>query len=354
MANPEHLAILKKGVEAWNRWRQVNPEVRPDLGGVNIYGLKINKADLRQADLRRADLRMAELNESQLSSANLDGADLMQVQLKKADLRRATLYRTNLGGAQLDGANLMEAQLVVANISVADLKDANFTRVEFGITAVGNVDLSTVKGLETVRHHFASSIGIDTIYKSKGKIPEVFLRGCGVPESFITYMHSLVGQPIQFYSCFISFTEKDDAFSQRLYNDLQAAGVRCWRWKEDAKWGKSIWGSVDEAVRLYDKLVVVCSKHSLGGKAPAVIREIERALQKEDDHTRAGKPGDVLFPIRLDDHLFKTWQHPRKADVQAKHVGDFRKWKDPAAYQTALKRLIRDLEAEPSKDGPRQ
>ena len=159
-------------------------------------------------------------------------------------------------------------------------------------------------------------------------------------------MHSLVGQPIQFYSCFISFTEKDDAFSQRLYNDLQAAGVRCWRWKEDAKWGKSIWGSVDEAVRLYDKLVVVCSKHSLGGKAPAVIREIERALQKEDDHARAGRPGDVLFPIRLDDYLFKTWQHPRKADVLAKHVGDFRKWKDPAAYQAALKRLVRDLEAE--------
>jgi len=170
-----------------------------------------------------------------------------------------------------------------------------------------------------------------------------------VPENFITYMHSLVGQPIQFYSCFISFTEKDDAFSLRLYNDLQAAGVRCWRWKEDATWGKSIWGSVDEAVRLYDKLVVVCSKRSLGGKAPAVIREIERALEKEDDDARAGKPGDVLFPIRLDDHLFKTWQHPRKADVLAKHVGDFRKRrKDPAAYQTALKRLIRDLEAEPA------
>ena len=56
----------------------------------------------------------------------------------------------------------------------------------------------------------------------------------------------------------------------------------------------------------------------------------------------------MFFPIRLDDYLFKTWQHPSKADVLAKHVGDFRQWKDPAAYQTALKRLIRDLAAEPS------
>ena len=103
---------------------------------------------------------------------------------------------------------------------------------------------------------------------------------------------------------------------------------------------------MNEAVRLYDKLVVVCSKHSL--KAPPVLEEIDRALTKEDEQIRSGKPGEVLFPIRLDDHLFTTWQHPRKADVLAKHVGDFRKWRDPAAYQTALKRLIRDLAAEPA------
>ena len=82
--------------------------------------------------------------------------------------------------------------------------------------------------------------------------------------------------------------------------------------------------------------------------SPAVLQEIERALLNEDEHAIAGKPRGVLFPIMLDDHLFKTWQHPRKADLLAKHVGDFRQWKDPAAYQTALKRLIRDLEAEPA------
>ena len=37
MANPEHLAILKRGVEVWNEWREDHPETRPDLA-VSIHG----------------------------------------------------------------------------------------------------------------------------------------------------------------------------------------------------------------------------------------------------------------------------------------------------------------------------
>jgi hypothetical protein len=31
MANQQHLAILKQGVEVWNQWRKEHPEIRPDL-----------------------------------------------------------------------------------------------------------------------------------------------------------------------------------------------------------------------------------------------------------------------------------------------------------------------------------
>ncbi len=31
MANPEHLAILKQGVEQWNKWKKEHPDVLPDL-----------------------------------------------------------------------------------------------------------------------------------------------------------------------------------------------------------------------------------------------------------------------------------------------------------------------------------
>ena len=44
MANDEHIAQLKKGVGAWNEWREANPDIRPDL----------EKANLRQANLHGA------------------------------------------------------------------------------------------------------------------------------------------------------------------------------------------------------------------------------------------------------------------------------------------------------------
>jgi hypothetical protein len=298
MANLKHLKILKQGVDAWNQWTLENPRITADLDGANLRDSNLRGADLLGANLGAANLRAANLAWALLAEANLGGADLVW-----ADLR---------------GANLAWADLTKATISY---------------TTFGDNDLSNVKGLETVHHSGPSTIGIDTIYKSKGNIPEVFLRGCGVPEDFIVYMKSLVGKPIEFYSCFISYSSKDDDFAQRLYADLQAKNVRCWKFDENAKWGEPVWGEIDRSIRLYDKLVVICSENSL--QSQPVIREIERALQREDREKK-----NILFPVRIDDYLFEEWDHPRKADVVSKTVGDFRGWKNMEDYSKAFKRFL--------------
>ena len=195
MANQEHLDILAKGVEAWNAWRDRNdvaPDLRNaplagrDLGGVS--GIPFTNAEERFRAAIRIALRFG---------ANLRGADLRGADLRRADLR----------GADLSGANLQSTDVHGA---------------VFSYTAVGDVDLSSVFGLDAVQHEGPSTIGIDTIYKSKGKIPESFLRGAGVPENFITYMKSLTGAALDFYSVFISYSTKDQAFADRLH-----AGVIC-------------------------------------------------------------------------------------------------------------------------------
>lgn len=63
MANEEHLKILKEGVEVWNRWREENPNIRPDLEEAYLREADVSRADLRGADLEAADLIEAKLME---------------------------------------------------------------------------------------------------------------------------------------------------------------------------------------------------------------------------------------------------------------------------------------------------
>ena len=108
---------------------------------------------------------------------------------------------------------------------MSDLRGTGFASASASATNFAYLDLSVAIGLETINHQRPSTIGIDTIYKSGGKIPEVFLRGCGVPDEFIAYIGSMVGRPIEFYSCFISYSTKDQEFAKQLHTDLQAKGM---------------------------------------------------------------------------------------------------------------------------------
>lgn len=319
MANEEHLAILKKGVSAWNEWRAENPSLKPDLSEAFLARTAFNGVDFDRA--------------------NLHGADL-----GGTSLHRAQFYRADLGSANLGGVNLRGATLVRTNLSKARLGAADFEDSVMGSTLLGGVDLSGARGLAEVRHEGPSTIGIDTIYLSKGEIPKVFLRGAGVPQKFIEYMSSLVWGGIEFYSCFISYAAADDEFAARLYRDLDAREVRCWRFPENATWGEPVWGEIDAAVKKYDKLVVVCSGNSL--RSGPVLREVERALQREDREKRS-----VLFPIRIDDYLFDEWNHPRKPDVVKIVAGDFREWKNVPAYEKAVERLVGALNKPQARGG---
>jgi uncharacterized protein YjbI with pentapeptide repeats len=50
MANDEHVAILKKSVEAWNKWRRKDEISMPILQRADFAG-----ADLRGANLERTN-----------------------------------------------------------------------------------------------------------------------------------------------------------------------------------------------------------------------------------------------------------------------------------------------------------
>lgn len=342
MPNPDHLAKLKKGVDAWNGWRSEHPEVGVDLGETdlteaNLRGMNLCAANLFGTDLIGADLRGCVIEWSDLRQANLSRAIL-----QGASLHGAVLDLANLTGADLRRAELREAKLIGTYLANADLSEARV-----GATTFDDIDLSEVKGLELIRHFGSSAVGIATVYRSKGKIPESFLRGCGIPDGFIAYIKSFAANPIEFYSCFISYSTKDEGFAVRLYADLQSKGVRCWFAPHDVQAGRKLDEQIDEAIRLHDKLLLILSPHSM--ESEWVKTEIAKARKRELRDKRR-----VLFPIRLAPfETLRDWEcfdadtgKDSAREIREYFIPDFSNWKDHDSYVEAFARLLKDLKAQ--------
>jgi hypothetical protein len=346
MANDEHLKILEEGVETWNAWRTEFPDTRPRLDGANLIKANLKGANLSRAEMWFAKLRGADLENANLSWALLMGTDLSGANLKNAILRSADLLEVNLSQSNMSGANLSEANLNLANLSFANLNEADVRLAKTAWTVFAENDLSTVIGLEDIKHRGPSTIGIDTLFLSQGRIPEAFLRGAGVPEDLITFLPSLVGRPIEFYSSFISHSHHDEEFARRLHSRMRSENLRVWYAPEDMKGGKKLHEEIFRAIQIHDKLLLVLSESSM--KSEWVMTEIRRARKVEREENRR-----KLFPIRLVDfETIQQWEcfdadsgKDLAIELREYYIPDFSNWKDHDLFELEFAKLLRDLRA---------
>jgi uncharacterized protein YjbI with pentapeptide repeats len=358
VAKEELLAKLRQDADAWNAWRDENPDVSVDLrnaqlsktdlsgrnlSGVDLAGAVLYKARLPKANLSRADLKGARLSRAILRETNLSMTDLSVADLAMADLRKANLSNTKLTRASLRGAKLAKADLRGADLSRADLLgvsffEANFQGAIFSETVLADTSLMGALGLEVCNHRGPSTIDQRTLQRS-GMLPVGFLRGCGLTDNFIEQLPELLNQPAEFLSCFISYSSVDEEFASRLYADLQNAGVRCWFAPRDMKIGAKILDTLDQAIRLRDRVLLVLSRHAINSEW--VEDEVTKAFAEERK-----RPDTLLVPIRIDDFVMETNEAWAVKLRDSRHIGDFEHWRDHDAYQQNFEKLLRDLRME--------
>jgi hypothetical protein len=348
MDRDEALELLRgrtEGINEWNRLRESGEPI-PNLSEAELSGANLRLANLSEAELSEADLQLAKLSEAKLS-----GADLRLAKLSGANLRLANLSAANLSDAELSEAELNRADLRLANLSGANLIMANLSEATCADTIFGNIDLSEVKGLDSVLHHGPSTVGVDTLFRSKGKIPEAFLRDCGVPDELIGYLpyvfHAM--EPIQFYSCFISYSDDDEEFTKRLHSRMVQEKMRVWYAPEDMLWGRKLHEEIDTAIRVYDKLLLVLSSESMNSEW--VKTEIHKARKAEIREKKR-----KLFPIRLIDfEAIREWEcfdadsgKDLAREIREYIIPDFSNWKDHDAFEEAFTKLLKSLKSEES------
>jgi uncharacterized protein YjbI with pentapeptide repeats len=344
MANAEHVRLLRKGPRTGKVIKK-----RLDLSGAALAGINLHHVHLDYANFSEANLDGANLSEASFRRAIFTGASLKSANLESVDFSHAHLATANLTNARatkalfigsdltraiLNGAILRRATLGYTEFLGTELQNADFTNAYLQEVMFVNVNLATVVGLETCSHGTASTIDFRTLQKS-GSLPLPFLRGIGLPENLISYLPSLLNHAFQFYSCFVSYSTHNQPFVDHLHADLQNSGVRCWFAPHDMPIGGKILDEIDSAIRLRDKVLLVLSTHSI--QSDWVEDEVTKAFEEERKRGQT-----VLFPIRLDDAVMDT-NEAWAAKLRARHIGDFRRWKEHDEYQKSFARVLRDL-----------
>jgi uncharacterized protein YjbI with pentapeptide repeats len=310
-----------------------------DLGGARLCGASIRRAKLSGARLSHANFLQAELATADLSHTDLSGADLTRAglvgaDLSGADLAGAELRNTDLTGAKLGGADLRGAMLLGAVLGAVDLSDCDLTRVRH----VG----PSVVGIPTLQ---VTAAGIRMNPGNQGPV-EVFFRGCGVPDEAIDLFRTWIARPIEFYSCFISYSHADKAFARRLFDALQGRGIRCWLDEHELLPGQKMHDEIDRGIRLWDKVLLCCSKASL--LSWWVDKEVGHAFAKEEQlHRERGEHVLALVPLNLDGHLLEgKWKSGWAHDVKGRLAADFTGWDtDNAKFEEQFERVVKALQA---------
>jgi uncharacterized protein YjbI with pentapeptide repeats len=315
---------------------------RANLTGSQMVGCSLGRTDLSNATLRHAVLRGADLSYSSLSYADLEGADLSSADLTATDFSWASLTNANLRGATLSVTSLM-----MTNLTGADLRGARIIkstldstilhRATAGGTLFSNCDLRSVIGLETVQHAAPSTIALDTLARSGGRIPREFLGGAGVAQPLIAAQDALIGERRTFPTVLIVASMADAELAERLRGGLAESQIPAWILNpdnEDALNTGEV--SLDHTV-YYDRLSLLCTDAAL--ENPLTSRYFAELVRSSSHGAAAG-----LIALGAGE-LFYQRQDRLCNGLRDGITIDLRGWDDTENRKRALESLVRLLSA---------
>ena len=263
---------------------------RATLLGTQLAGCSLTRANLSSATMRHAVLRGADLSYAGLSYADLESADLSGANLTGTDFSWA-----NLANADLRGASLTTASLMMTNLTGADLRGAKIIkpclesailhRARAGGTLFANCDLRSVIGLESMLHAAPSTISLDTLAWSGGRIARQFLEGAGVAGPLIAAQEAMNGERRTFPTMLLIGARSDAELAERLRRGLQEALIPTWvLYPDDEDALNSGEASLDHTV-YYDRLALLCTDSAL--ENPLTSRYFAQLVRTANQATAA-------------------------------------------------------------------
>jgi hypothetical protein len=169
----------------------------------------------------------------------------------------------------------------------------------------------------------------------------VFTRVCEVLSIRPSELFEVATPQSHYHSVFISYGGPDEGIARRIYDELTSAGVLCFFFPVSATPGVRLFRTMADAIRRYDRVVLLCSMAGLG--RPGVSNEIAHVLAREAEEGGT----ELIIPVALDDCLFSGAAAIGRdviAQLRQRVIADFRgALSDVDAWQRELQRLLSAL-----------
>ncbi|MGL1932247.1 MAG: pentapeptide repeat-containing protein [Desulfotalea sp.] len=192
MANSEHINIWKKGAADWNKWRDLNPNISPDLSDTNFL------SDLYDSE-HVYDL--PEYNGYNLSNCNLNRVSLRSCVFFDCDFSRSDIHFSDLVDSYCDNCDFSYAQLQVSKIGSAKFHNCNFEGTDLSYCSAEETDFSgsillgtTLSNMSLVNTNFTNTtIKEARVYGISAW--DLNLEGCNQSNIYIEKEHSAITVP---------------------------------------------------------------------------------------------------------------------------------------------------------------
>jgi len=405
MGKPEHLAILKAGVEKWNAWRRDEPWTTPDLSnmhlnrilcvgdqsflsvsaeddkveaeargidlgnlrmgsfeirlpdfsridfrGANLAGTQFGgvlvEADFSSADLRNSVFTMATLFGARFVEADLAGTDLRLAKLRSGDFRRANLESCNFQMADLREVAFGGANLRVAHFENSTLFGANFTGAAMNGAMLARARLGDTNFGD---NDLSSVAGLELTLHAKPSVigvGTIYKSKGGIDKSFL----EACGASEELVRYVQSYREQSPMYHSCFLSHSSEDKEFAERLYQDLRERGVVCWFAPEDLKIGDRFRDSIEEAIRGHEKLLLVlsqNSIESdwvETEVETAFARERREGcAVLFPIMVDDTVFDS-NKAWAADIgRTRHIGDFRERGDDTFYRKGLDRLLRDL-----------
>ena len=238
---------------------------------------------------------------------------------------------------------LNDADMFQTRVWGCTVNGTDFSGAALGYTVFQDCDLRNAVGLESVRHDAPSSIGVDTVYRSGGQIPGVFLSGSGVPGSISALQETIAAAGQTRGEIYISCRDDDEEFARRLSTDLEELGITTWVFSERvrgnalvSRLSSSDQEEIERWLRNYDKLIVVASSRAI--EYETILNDITAARDKQQAADRW-----LLYFVAPDDGLMRPGGRAARNMAAENVIFDLRAGEE-GTYRAELAKLAEALQ----------